>query len=187
MKITRLCCHRLLDGDRKAHALQTTQEITGDVGFVEVVQVEIAEFVIRDSLLCERGLHRRSATETAMRPSRFRVRQKVVPSCGAGRICGARSASHRGSRPPSLRFATMLVADSARPRSTIFILGGAPKAHVICGERVLSSVVKGLPSVVKGFSQFRSHFDVRRSTSGCGPCHRKSIPELLVRCSIICK
>jgi hypothetical protein len=70
--------------------------------------------------LRKRLLRRRSVTDTAMRPSRFRVRQTVVPLSGAGQSGPRDRCPHRGSQPPSNRFPrnacnTRLTRPSAAP------------------------------------------------------------------------
>jgi hypothetical protein len=70
--------------------------------------------------LRKRLLRRRSVTDTAMRPSRFRVRQTVVPLSGAGQSGPRDLCPHRGSQPPSNRFprnacSTRLTRLSAAP------------------------------------------------------------------------
>jgi len=86
-----------------------------------------------------RLLRRRSVTDTAIRPSRFGVRQKVVPlptrvslPCEIYVVTGL-------CRPPSNRLPTMLVAQtdpSARgcQLNPIFMPCGAPKAHDVFHE-----------------------------------------------------
>jgi hypothetical protein len=91
--------------------------------------VNLAALAIEDYCLALSDFHAvsraaaqngRSVTDTAMRPSRFRVRQTVVPLSGAGQSGPRDLCPHRGSQPPSNRVprnacSTRLIRLSAAP------------------------------------------------------------------------
>jgi hypothetical protein len=86
-------------------------------------------------------LRRRSLSDPAMRPSRFRVRQKVVPLSGAGQS-QLRDQSHQAGLSTSKQSRPRLLLQQTHPpclpsKNIIFMQGGAPKAHEISAENLL--------------------------------------------------
>ncbi len=98
-------------------------------------------------------MRRRSVTDTAMRPSRSRVRQKVVPLTCAGRACAAGSLSSQKistskQSPFAITCSKNRPAWHPPPRTTaaIFMHCGEPKALGVCAQDDAMRVVVQQPS-----------------------------------------